>query len=180
MSVAPLTVAEAAMLRSVFRGYPQIREVRLFGSRAKGTHTPHSDVDLAVFGKVTALQAQAIASELDDLPLPYKYDVQVFDLIISDELRDHILRVGIPIYPASDSIEASFQDITAGRTETWTVLRDISSADLRALMILALREANGSYRRVAELFHMGQDDYRQFMDFLRRKECIIDYRPYRR
>lgn len=98
MSTAPLAPAEAAMLRSVFRGYPQVSEVRLFGSRAKGTHTPRSDVDVAVFGNVTPLQAQAIASELDDLPLPYKYDVQVFDSIKSDALRDHILRVGILVY----------------------------------------------------------------------------------
>ena len=180
MSTAPLAPAEASMLRSVFRGYPQVSEVRLFGSRAKGTHTPRSDVDLAVFGNVTPLQAQAIASELDDLPLPYKYDVQVFDSIKSDALRDHILRVGIPVYPTPDSIEACFHDVTTGRKEIWTVLRDISSADLRALMVLALREANGSYKRVADLFHVGQDDRRRLMDFLRSKGCIIDYSLFRR
>jgi predicted nucleotidyltransferase len=47
--------------------------VKLFGSRAKGTHSRHSDIDLAVLGKVDALQVEALAAELDELPLPNRF-----------------------------------------------------------------------------------------------------------
>ena len=46
-----------------------------------------------------ALQAEAIAAELDELPTPYKYDVKPFDLIKLRPLREHIQRVGIMVYP---------------------------------------------------------------------------------
>ncbi len=49
-----------------------------------------------------ALQAEAIAAELDELPMPYKYDVQPFDLIKLRPLREHIQRVGIMVYPATE------------------------------------------------------------------------------
>ena len=41
----------------------------------------------------------AIASELDELPLPYHYDVKPYDSIKLRSLREHIDRVGIQLYP---------------------------------------------------------------------------------
>lgn len=99
MSTAALAPRELELLRSVFNRHAEVREVRIFGSRAKGTHSTHSDIDLAVWGNVDRLQAQAIAAELDELPLPYHYDVQAFDFIDSGPLREHIERVGIVLYP---------------------------------------------------------------------------------
>jgi predicted nucleotidyltransferase len=102
MTRPPLTPAELSLLRGVFRRHPEISAVRLFGSRAKGTHAAHSDVDLAVWGTVDALQAEAIAAELDELPLPYRYDVKPFAGIELPALRDHIERVGLLLYPVRD------------------------------------------------------------------------------
>ncbi len=41
----------------------------------------------------------APAAELDELPLPYRYDVKPFDTITLRLLREHIERVGIPLFP---------------------------------------------------------------------------------
>jgi predicted nucleotidyltransferase len=101
MKTPPLEPREANLLAGVFRAHPEVSEVRLFGSRAKGTHSPESDVDLALWGNVTALKAEAIAAELDELPLPYRFDVIPFDLIKLQPLREHIERVGIRLYPES-------------------------------------------------------------------------------
>ena len=98
MSTPSLAPAELALLRSVFKRHPEIAEVRLFGSRAKGTHSLRSDIDLAIWGDVDRLKAQAIVAELDDLPLPYRYDLQPFDSIESRPLREHIERLGIALY----------------------------------------------------------------------------------
>ena len=99
MKTPALTTAEVALLNEVFRRHPEITGVKLFGSRAKGTHSPQSDVDLALWGEMDALQAEALAAELDALPLPYHYDVQPFATIKLAELRAHIERVGITLYP---------------------------------------------------------------------------------
>jgi predicted nucleotidyltransferase len=83
----------------VFHRHPEIKTVKLFGSRAKGTNAPSSDIDLALWGDVDALRAESIAAELDELPTAYKYDVKPFHLIKLRPLREHIERVGITVYP---------------------------------------------------------------------------------
>ena len=96
-----LTDHELSLIRNVFRRHPGLSAVILFGSRAKGTHRPQSDVDLAITGDVTPLEAEMIAGELDELPLPYRFEVQPLDRITHPPLRNHIDRVGIRIYQAA-------------------------------------------------------------------------------
>ena len=100
MNASTLPDLANQLLIELFRRHTEVKEVRLFGSRAKGTHRPHSDVDLAIWGKVDALHGEAIAGELDELPLPYLFEVHPFDAITHPDLRDHIERVGITIYRA--------------------------------------------------------------------------------
>jgi predicted nucleotidyltransferase len=99
MKTPPLSPVEVELICSVFRRHPEISAVKLFGSRAKGTHMPHSDVDLALWGELDALRVEAIAAELDELPLPYRYDTKLFESIKLDALREHIERVGVLLYP---------------------------------------------------------------------------------
>jgi len=96
----PLSSRELALILTVFSKHPEITNVTLFGSRAKGTHAPNSDIDLSVRGEIDDLQTEALSSELEELPLPYKFDVPAYDLIRSEPLREHISRVGIIIYPS--------------------------------------------------------------------------------
>ena len=89
-----LTDRETSLISSVFNRHPEVHKVKLFGSRAKGCHTPASDIDLALWG-VNALQAESIAAELDELPLPYRFDIKAFESIKQHSLRGHIQRKGI-------------------------------------------------------------------------------------
>ena len=100
MKPPALNADELFLLRSVFGRHPEITAVKLFGSRAKGTEAPGSDIDLALWGDVDGLGAEAIAAELDELPTPYKFDVKPFHLIKLKPLCEHIERVGITVYPA--------------------------------------------------------------------------------
>ena len=84
---------------SIFHRHPEIEKVILFGSRAKGTSKPSSDIDLAVDGISSDLQIEALALELDELPLPYKFDVKSLAGIRNPALQDHIARIGVVIYP---------------------------------------------------------------------------------
>lgn len=99
MSAPPLEPGELQLVRSVFRRHPEVASVTLFGSRAKGTHTERSDVDLVVSGEVSPLRAETIAAELDELPLPYRFEVQSLAHIRYRPLLEHIQRVGVLIYP---------------------------------------------------------------------------------
>lgn len=92
-----LTTRELELIRSVLAGHPAITGAILFGSRAKGTAHPASDIDLALEGVDDPLQAEAIASELDDLPLPYRFEVWSLAAIQHPPLREHIARVGVRI-----------------------------------------------------------------------------------
>jgi predicted nucleotidyltransferase len=98
MTQAPLVPRELELVRSVLRQHPEIESATLFGSRAKGTHSVRSDVDLALAGPLGALGAAAIAAELEDLPLPYRFDVHALAAITHAPLLEHIARVGQVIY----------------------------------------------------------------------------------
>ena len=87
------------MLNSVFKQHKQIKQVILFGSRAKGTAENNSDIDLAIEGIDDELQIQAIAMTLEELPLPYQFDVKALSNIKNPKLKEHIQRVGIIIFP---------------------------------------------------------------------------------
>jgi predicted nucleotidyltransferase len=98
MSGMGLTEREVGLIRGVLGRHFQIGKAILFGSRAKGTAVNSSDVDLALEGIDDPLQAEAIARELDDLPLPYRFDVKALAAIDNIPLREHIERVGIVLY----------------------------------------------------------------------------------
>jgi predicted nucleotidyltransferase len=93
-----LSDKEIDAICQVFRNNLAIRRVILFGSRAKGTYKPFSDIDLAIDGLEDELAVAGIALQLEELPLPYKFDVKSLDSITSLPLIEHIERVGITLY----------------------------------------------------------------------------------
>ncbi len=81
---------------AVIRSYPSVEKTILFGSRAKGCHSRGSDIDLTLVGdEITATERDRILLALDDLFLPYTIDLNLFRQINSEDLREHIERVGV-------------------------------------------------------------------------------------
>ncbi len=97
MTIGGLSPREIELIREVLRRHAEIRGAILFGSRAKGTSLLNSDIDLALEGDFDPLRAEAIAAELDALPLPYQFDVRSLSHLEQEALRRHIERVGIQI-----------------------------------------------------------------------------------
>jgi len=86
-------------IHQVFTHCPEIEQVYIYGSRAKGNYQPGSDIDLAIKGKqVTASQLYRTEAALDDLLLPYKIDLSLMHCIENQALLEHIRRVGIIFY----------------------------------------------------------------------------------
>ena len=84
---------------NVFKAFPEVEAAILYGSRAKGNFKPASDIDLTIKGENLDLSVlNKISWQLDDLLLPYKFDLSVFEKIQDEEVIDHIQRVGKIFY----------------------------------------------------------------------------------
>ncbi len=96
MKTIGLSQKDIENIKAVFAAHPEIEKAVLYGSRAKGSYKSSSDIDLTFFGKDLDLNVvQEIENELDDLLLPYRFDISIFHQIDNSALIDHIERVGI-------------------------------------------------------------------------------------
>ena len=84
----------------VFKHYPQVEKAVLYGSRAKAVHKNGSDIDLTLHGgtDLTLHVLLRIADELDNLLLPYTFDLSIFRDITDPDVTEHIRRVGVTMY----------------------------------------------------------------------------------
>jgi predicted nucleotidyltransferase len=86
-------------MQAVLAAYPEVDKAVLYGSRAKGNYKTGSDIDLTLFGSGLSLTVlHKIENELDDLLLPYKIDLSLFEQITDPDVIDHIRRVGVVFY----------------------------------------------------------------------------------
>lgn len=85
----------------VFRGYPEIRSVLVYGSRAKGCYRPGSDIDLSLVAPTMQLETLLqIENRIDDLLLPWTVDLSLLHQIDNPDLVAHIQRVGVDLCDA--------------------------------------------------------------------------------
>lgn len=90
---------ELEKLRKAFSANGRIERVVLYGSRVKGNHKPFSDVDITLEGaELTHTDLSRLSLAIDDLLLPYKFDISIFHTLKNEALIDHIRRMGITIY----------------------------------------------------------------------------------
>jgi transcriptional regulator with PAS, ATPase and Fis domain len=86
----------------------------------------------------------------------------------------------------TDEVAIWFKDISEGKKDFWSAVhtrykrRDISREKILAFVDFGLRSTRGSYKTMASMFHLKEKEYRRFMDFLRRNDCLLDFRPYRK
>jgi uncharacterized protein len=86
-------------IQKVFISYENIEQVKVFGSRAKGVAKPGSDFDLAIFGdNISVTDLLAIYVQLDNLDLPWRFDLVIYNQIENQAVKEHIDRVGKIIY----------------------------------------------------------------------------------
>lgn len=91
-----LNAQARALIQEALSRVPEIRSVVLFGSRALGTFKPGSDIDLALEGEgLTPQHLARLAGLLDELPLPYRFDLTLLSAITNPALREHLDQVGI-------------------------------------------------------------------------------------
>ncbi len=91
--------ATLAVIRQILAACPAVEKAVLYGSRAKGTYRPGSDIDLTLFGDRLDLRMLTdLAARLEESPIPYQVDLSLWKLLDHAALREHIERVGVVFY----------------------------------------------------------------------------------
>lgn len=74
----------------------KIEKLVLFGSRARGDHSPVSDYDIAVFGKhLSTLDRACFCADVDEVETLKKIDIVFVDDSATDALIKNITREGV-------------------------------------------------------------------------------------
>jgi len=87
-------------LYGIFSKYGALNRVIIYGSRAMGTYKNGSDIDITldVGEEFTDLDLLRVCGDLDESDLPYFVDCSILSGISSEDLREHIARVGKVLY----------------------------------------------------------------------------------
>ncbi len=95
-----LSDASIQKIHDVFKHYPQVEKVVLYGSRARGDYENGSDIDLTLHGgeTLTHFIVSKIATDLDGQLLPYTIDLSILSHIRNPELVEQINRNGVVFY----------------------------------------------------------------------------------
>jgi type I restriction enzyme S subunit len=95
-----LNTDEALVIKQCLEQFPQIYKVIIYGSRATGKHRPGSDIDITLIGNglSTKNTLHPLAEALDNLLLPYTFDISIFSQLPTPELIKHILEKGLVFY----------------------------------------------------------------------------------
>ena len=79
--------------------FPQVHTAVLYGPRAKGNYRNCSDIDLTLKGDNINLNViNKIELALDELYLPYTFDLSAFNQIDTPDLIGHVNRIGQVFY----------------------------------------------------------------------------------
>jgi type I restriction enzyme S subunit len=88
------------IVRDILQKHIPQHEVWAFGSRAKGTAKPYSDLDLAVISPLSTVLAAALADDFSESDLPWKVDL-VDWVTTSDAFRQIIARQKVVLQKSS-------------------------------------------------------------------------------
>ena len=96
----------------------RVERAVLFGSRATGTNTVTSDVDIALFGDRLTLTDQArLAAAIDEIPMAQSVDLLLYNSIRDRTLREHIRSQGVAWYARPDAEGTGAN--TSGTEDVW-------------------------------------------------------------
>ncbi len=87
-------------IQDVFQEFSNISKVIIYGSRAKENYRAGSDIDITLIGENLTLKNSVypLMDKIDELNLPYLFDISIFEHINNKDLVEHINRVGQVFY----------------------------------------------------------------------------------
>jgi predicted nucleotidyltransferase len=92
-------------IQQIFQLFPEVDAVVLFGSRARGQFRAGSDIDLALKGASIQLKTLLrISRMLDDLMLPIRFDLLIYQYVSDTSLLRQIDEEGILLYQKTSEL----------------------------------------------------------------------------
>lgn len=79
-----------------------------------------------------------------------------------------------------------FKKLTDERESFWNAVyplymnREITRGNVRDLVHKGLEESRGNYKILLRLFNMDSRDYKRFLNFLRKHDCQLPFKEYRK
>ena len=99
-----MTDNELELLCSLFARQREIERVILYGSRARGTHKPFSDVDITLLGVgLTRSHLSRLMADIDESSLPYFFDISLFAKLTNPDLIEQIEQTGVVLYKRGEN-----------------------------------------------------------------------------
>lgn len=93
-----LSEETVAKLVEAIRECEKVREIILYGSRAKGTFKRFSDIDLTLKGEgLSRDDLYPMLERIDDLYLPYEIDLSIYSELDYQPLIDEIDKWGVSL-----------------------------------------------------------------------------------
>jgi len=83
-------------------------------------------------------------------------------------------------------VEEMYKRLTVDQQSFWIAVyplymqREITKTDVRDLIRKGLEESRGNYKIMLRLFNMDPGEYKKFLNFLRKHECQLPFKDYRR
>lgn len=87
---------------SIFQKHENIEKVIIYGSRAKGNYREGSDIDFTVVGDLNYDDLIKLKHEFEESAIPYLIDISIFSDLKSENLIEHINRVGKVFYEKNE------------------------------------------------------------------------------
>ena len=153
----------------------RVERAVLFGSRATGTNTVSSDVDIALFGDRLTLTDQArLAAALDEIPMAQSVDLLLHDSIQDWTLREHIRRQGVEWYARSSETWAASPARHRSTDEEWKCVALGNLAEifdgphatptktLTGPLFLGISNLASGRLDLTAAEHLSEDDYRRW------------------
>jgi DNA-binding NtrC family response regulator len=75
-----------------------------------------------------------------------------------------------------------YRRVTQNGESFWTSVYPLymqRKANVREVVRRGLEEARGNYKIVARIFNMGEQDYKRFLNFLRKHDCQLPFKDFR-
>jgi transcriptional regulator with PAS, ATPase and Fis domain len=89
------------------------------------------------------------------------------------------------VVPTASPADDLFERMVNQRESFWTLVypafmsRDLTRADLRAILRRGLQQTGGNYKILVQLFNLPPTDYKRFLNFLRKHDCHVPFQPFR-
>jgi DNA-binding NtrC family response regulator len=139
-------------------------------------HWPGNVRELKNVAERLVLRCRSGRLDLDALPTEMRQTTRGGGLTVN---------VTAQVEPTTSVPDTLFDRLVTGGESFWQAVyepfmaRDITRNDLRALIRLGLKHTLGNYKLLVSTFNMAPEDYKRFLNFLRKYECHVPFQSFR-